>query len=94
MAVSLGKSLCILRQKDHKKCERLFPTRITCHTWVPAAKDATNGCILVGEESGALSEVAIPNICTVVDVDVTVTPVMDKFSGMCIAEHKIQPLDI
>ena len=78
----MGKSLSILRQKDHKKCERLFPTNVTCHTWIPAAKDATSGIILVGEESGAVSEVALPNISTVVELDATVTPVMDKFSGM------------
>lgn len=90
MAVSVGKSLSILRQKDHKKCERLFPTKVTCHAWVPAAKDATNGIIVVGEESGAVSEVTIPNICSVVELDATVTPVMDKFSGTCMGDYCIK----
>lgn len=82
----MGKSLCILRQKDHKKCERLFPTNITCHMWIPAAKDGTSGTILVGEESGAVSEVTLPSICTVVELDATVTPVKDNFNGMCMGD--------
>ena len=82
VAVSMGKSLCIVRQKDHKKCERLFPTNITCHTWAPVAKDTGCGAILVGEENGTLSEITLPNISTVVELDVTVTPMTDKFNGM------------
>jgi len=46
------------------------------------AKDTTHGTILVGEENGTLSEVTIPNMCTVVELDVTVTPMVDKFNGM------------
>ena len=45
-------------------------------------KDNTNGMILVGEENGAFSKIVLPNICTVVELDVTVTPMMDKFNGM------------
>ena len=82
MAVSMGKSLYILRQKDHKTCERLFPTNITSHTWVPATKDDVNAAIIVGEENGVFSEVALPNVCTLVELDATVTPVMDKCNGM------------
>ena len=89
VAVSMGKSLCVLRQKDHKKCERLFPTNITYHTWIPATKDGTSGIILVGEESGAVSEITLPNICTVVELDATITPVMDKFNGMCMGDCSI-----
>ena len=82
MAVSIGKSLYILRQKDHKMCERLFPANITSHTWAPATKDNPNGTILVGEENGTFSEVILPNVCTVVELDATVIPMMDKFNGM------------
>ena len=84
MAVSLGKSLYILRQRDHKTCEQLFPTNITSHTWAPAVKDNVSGTILVGEENGTLSEVTLPNICTVVEIDAIVTPMAEKFNGMCI----------
>ena len=81
MAVSLGKSLYILRQRDHKTCERLFPTNITSHTWAPAVKDNITATILVGEENGTFSEVALPNVCTVVEIDATVTSMAEKFNG-------------
>ena len=81
MAVSIGRSFCVLRQKDHKRCERLFPTNITCHAWLLGADDSTHGVILVGEENGTVSEVTLTNVSTVVELDAKVTPVMDKCNG-------------
>ena len=90
MAVSLGKSLYILRQRDHKKCEHIFPTNITSHQWVPVTKETSNATLVVGEESGAVSLVTLTNIRTVVDLDSTVAPMMENLDGkmLCICTQQ------
>jgi len=91
VAVSLGKSLYILRQRDHKKCEHIFSTSITSHKWVvPVTKETPNATLVVGEESGAVSLVTLNNVRTVVDLDSTVAPMMDNLDGkiLCMIASK------
>ena len=93
MAVSLGKSLYILRQRDHKKCEHIFSTNITSHQWVPVTKETPNAALVVGEESGTVSLVTLNNVRTVVDLGSTVAPMMDNVDGKyytCKLDNHIQ----